>query len=193
METLRELDQQLFLLLNGFHTPVLDYFMMFISQTIAWIPLYAYLLYLIVREHKKESWIILICIAITIVLTDRITSGLMKPYFLRLRPSHEPALQHLVHLVKQRNGEFYKGGLYGFASSHAANTFGIATFFFLLLRPTHRWIGLLFAWAILVTYSRIYLGVHYPGDVLAGALVGAICAWIVFRLYRFYKYRSHHP
>ncbi|HEY9047695.1 MAG TPA: phosphatase PAP2 family protein [Ohtaekwangia sp.] len=193
METLTELDQKLFLLLNSFHTPWLDPLMMFISQTIAWVPLYAYLLYCILREHKKQSWIILIGIALTILLADRITSGLMKPYFLRLRPSHEPALQGLVHLVKRANGDFYKGGLYGFASSHAANTTGIAVFLYLLFRSTHRWAWLLFVWATVVMYSRIYLGVHYPGDILAGSIIGGLCGWFIYRVYTWLSKRYLHP
>jgi undecaprenyl-diphosphatase len=97
----------------------------------------------------------------------------MKPVFARFRPSQEPTLEGLVHLV---NG--YKGGLYGFASSHAANTFGIAFFVWLTLRAHYRWIILIFAWAAFMTYTRIYLGVHYPGDIIVGAVVGFGSGWI---------------
>lgn len=106
---------------------------------------------------------------LTILLADQITSSIMKPYFARLRPSHDPALNGLLHLV---NG--YKGGLYGFASGHAANTFGIATFFWLLFRSRYNWIGLLFLWAVAVTYTRLYLGVHYPSDILVGGTIGIL-------------------
>jgi undecaprenyl-diphosphatase len=101
----------------------------------------------------------------------------MKPYFTRLRPSHEPSLEGLVHLV-----EGYKGGTYGFASSHAANTFGTAMFLYLLFRIKKSWIVWLFPWAAFVSYTRIYLGVHYPGDIVGGAGVGLLCAWFSFKL-----------
>jgi undecaprenyl-diphosphatase len=106
----------------------------------------------------------------------------MKPYFARLRPSQEPYLQAFIHIV---NG--YKGGKFGFASSHAANTFGVATFFFLLSGKKRKWMVLLFPWAALVTYSRIYLGVHYPGDIVVGALIGMLAALAGFACYLWIK------
>ena len=111
-------------------------------------------------------------------MTDQFTSGLMKPFFERLRPSHEPALEGMVHMVSG-----YSGGKYGFASSHAANTFGIAMFLSCLLKVEKPWINWLFLWAALVSYTRIYLGVHYPGDIIVGALIGVAFGWLVFKLY----------
>jgi len=98
---------------------------------------------------------------------------------MRLRPCHEPALEGLVHIV---NGKC--GGKYGFISSHAANTFGIAMM--LLMWVKRRWFGvILMVWAALVSYSRIYLGVHYPGDVIGGAIWGVLCGWLMFLLFKF--------
>lgn len=182
MERILDLDKELFLYLNSFHTPWLDPIMFFITGKLLWLPLYAFLLYLVIREFKQHSWIVLLGIALTILLTDQVTSGFMKPYFLRLRPSHEPSLAGVIHLVKDYDGGNYTGRLYGFASSHAANTFGVAIFFFLMFRNSKKWIGLLFLWATCVTYSRIYIGVHYPGDVLVGALIGILCGWIAYKL-----------
>ena len=177
MEQLIEWDKQLLVFLNSFHHPWLDPVMMLITKTVFWIPLYLYFIFLIFKQHKKDGWWFLLGAAVTILMADQITASLMKPYFARLRPSHDPSLEGLLHLV---NG--YKGGLYGFASSHAANTFGAATFVWLVLGPNYRWIGFAFAWAAIMTYSRIYLGVHFPGDVFVGALVGIASGWCGYRI-----------
>lgn len=179
MEDILALDRELFLELNGnFHRPWLDQLMMFLSSTMAWIPLYLLLLYLLIRTFGKATWSVLLAIALTILIADQVTSTFMKPFFERLRPSHEPTLSEMVTIVNQ-----YRGGKYGFASSHAANTFGIATLMWLTLKRYRPWMGLLFLWALLVGYTRIYLGVHYPGDILAGFLVGFLAALISWWLW----------
>ena len=179
LEFLKELDKDVLLFLNSFHTPWLDPVMFWISKTFFWLPLSLFLLFLVIKNFKKDTWIILIGIGLTILLSDQITSSFMKPYFERLRPSREPSLQGLVYLV-----DGYKGGKYGFASSHAANTFATALFFWLLFRSQYRWMWVLFVWATVMTYTRIYLGVHYPGDILVGMLIGLGAAWIGFRCQR---------
>lgn len=178
MEEILELDRELFLKLNGTHHPFVDQLMMFLSSTAAWIPLYLILLYLLIRTYRKATWMVLLAVILTIVFADQITSTFMKPFFERLRPSHEPDLQGLVYIV-----DHYRGGKFGFASSHAANTFGIATLMWLLLKVYRPWIGLLFAWAMGVGYTRIYLGVHYPGDILAGFVVGFASAMVAYFLF----------
>ena len=110
------------------------------------------------------------CVALCVTGTDVISARVLKPSVARLRPSHEPALVHDVHLVEERPGELYRGGRFSFVSSHAANHMGIAVLFGGLLGGAWAW-GLL-AWALLIGFSRIHLGVHYPGDVLGGFLVG---------------------
>ena len=186
IEQLKSWDEQLLLFLNQFHTDWLDPLVMLMTRTDFWIPLYIFLIYLIFKNYKKEGWLVMLGIAISVFLTDRITSGLMKPYFQRLRPSQEPALQALLHIV-----DGYRGGLYGFASSHAANTMGVATFVFSLFRKTYRWIGLVFIWVAIMCYTRIYLGVHYPGDTLTGLLVGLLSGIFSFQIYRWLASKVH--
>lgn len=186
MDFILDMDRRLFLFLNGLHAAWLDPIMFHMTRLWLWTPVYLILLWIVLRDYRKQSWIILLAIALTLTLSDQITSHLMKPWFARTRPSHEPGLEGLVHLV---NG--YRGGMYGFASGHAANTFGIATLFYLLLRPHYPAIIWIFAWAAIMTYTRIYLGVHYPGDILAGAAVGMLCAWGIFKTMRYFTIRYY--
>ena len=186
IQQLKAWDEQLLLFLNHYHADWLDPVVFLITRTEFWIPLYLLLLFVTFRHYRKEGWLVLIGVAVAILLADRITSGLMKPLFLRLRPSHEPALEGLLHLVND-----YRGGAYGFASSHAANTMGVAFFFYMLFRNVTRWISMMFIWAIIMSYTRIYLGVHYPGDILIGALVGILSGYAGFKVFRALQSRLH--
>lgn len=175
MYELLELDKKILLWLNSFHSPGADSVMILMTKTIFWLPLYIVLAYLLFKRFKVEGWFVLAAAGLSILLADQITSGFMKPFFARLRPSQEPDLVGLIHLV---NG--YKGGLYGFASSHAANTFAIAFLIWRVFKDISPWTALLFLWAFVMSYTRIYLGVHYPGDILVGALVGILSGWFGF-------------
>jgi undecaprenyl-diphosphatase len=182
IDQLKQWDEKVLLFLNGFHTVSLDPIMIVITRTEFWIPLYIVLIYLIFRSYKKEGWLILAGVALTILLADRFTSGFMKPFFHRLRPSNEPSLRGMVHIVND-----YYGGLYGFASSHAANTTGVAFMIFMTLRKKYKAIGLVFGWTFIMCYTRVYLGVHYPGDIIVGAIVGLLSGYAGYRLYLFLK------
>jgi len=175
MQIILELDRELLLWFNQFHYPWLDGVMFWLTKTVVWIPLFAFLIYLLIKVFKKKIWFPLLGVGFTLLLTDRITSGFMKPFFARLRPSQEPDLESILHIV-----DGYKGGMYGFASSHAANTMGIAFFLWLLLHKKYSKIYWLFAWSFFMGYTRIYLGVHYPGDVVIGFIVGLLSAYISF-------------
>ena len=187
IQQLIELDKEVLLTLNGNHSLFWDGFMWTVTKTITWIPVAVALLYLIFKNNKlKQAATILLSLALCITLADQITSGLCKPFFARYRPAQDPELMYLVHIV---NG--YRGGLYGFMSSHAANTFAVAMFVSLLVRNWKMTL-MTFSWAIIASYSRIYLGVHYPGDILCGALVGIIVAIILYSAY-YYVYKKNNP
>jgi len=177
LDQLIEWDKEALIFLNSYHTPWLDPVIFMITNTLFWLPLYAFLVFLIFKNFKTEAWFILIGVAITILLSDQITSTLMKPFFARLRPSHDPSMAGLLHHV---NG--YKGGLYGFSSGHSANTLGVAMFLWLTLRAVYKWIALIFLWAMLVAYTRIYLGVHFPGDILVGGTIGLLCGYLSYQI-----------
>ena len=180
IEFLIDLDVDLFLFLNGLHAPWMDGIMVFISGKKEWIPLYLVFVALIIKRFKWQSVWVLLGIGITITFCDQLASGFMKPFFGRMRPSRTPDLDGLVHIV---NG--YTGGMFGFASSHAANAFGLATFLWLAFKDQYKWFVWIFLWAAIVAYSRIYLGVHYPGDIIVGGLIGVGFGQLGYRLQRY--------
>jgi len=183
MTTLLDLDRRLFLFLNSLNHPTLDGFMLAATDMKFWIPFYLWFIYILFKKLEQQAWIALICIALTVLIADQTTSHLLKPLVQRLRPSHEPTLQGLVHLVAQPAGSLYKGGLFGFPSSHAANAFGVAVFLWLIIGRSYRWTLIGFAVASILAYTRIYLGVHYPLDILTGMMIGIMSAFFCRELY----------
>ncbi len=171
-QTIESLDQSLFLWLNSIHSSWVDEIMWLISSKWLWIPLYLFILFNLYRSYKKEFIKIIALIIIVIGLSDWISSGVIKNSVKRNRPSHNTELSSKVHVYIQSDGSEYRGGTFGFVSSHSANSFAIATLSFLFLRRRSKQWSWLFLWATLVSYSRIYLGVHYPLDIIGGAIVG---------------------
>ena len=175
MDWLLELDRQAFLAINGLHTAWLDPIMAFCSGKLTWIPLYLLILSLVWRRAGWGGllWFML-GVAITILLADQLSVHLFKNTVQRLRPCHAQELQGLVYLPYG-----HCGGQYGFISSHACNCMAVALFGTLFARS--KLLGwLLFLWAMVVSLSRVYMGVHYPGDVLCGAIFGLLVGSAVY-------------
>lgn len=186
MEWLEALDRDLLLWLNGWHAPWLDPVMWFFTKAAGSLPWFVAILLLL---HKKYGWQTALAVAggtgVVVLFCDRVSVELFKEVFQRYRPSRNLEIGDLLHLHIDDNGNPYTGGWYGFVSSHATNFFGMAMYYWLWLRPAKRWVVLmLFGWAAFVSYTRIYLGVHYPGDIIAGALLGLGLGWLAYRIVR---------
>jgi len=179
LEKLIQLDTELFLFLNGIRSEFLDVIMYYVSKTSTWLPLYVGIVFFMVKREKKQVVWALLAIAVLVTAADQISVKAFKDVFQRLRPCHNAELEGLVHLVKG-----HCGGQFGFVSSHAANTFATALFTLLYFKNRMFSVGII-VWALVVSYSRIYLGVHYPGDVLGGAVLGSIIGLAVYKSYMF--------
>jgi undecaprenyl-diphosphatase len=175
LEKINKIDTDLFLYINGNHNAFFDTIMYWASDKLFWFPFYFLLILFLIKIYKKESAFILISIALLITLCDQTASGLIKQTVKRLRPSHEPSLQNLIHL-----SEAGPGGQYGFISSHSANAFGLAIFLILLLPKKYNYLKIIILfWALLIAYSRVYNGVHYPTDVIVAAFLGMLYGWLI--------------
>ena len=180
MVTISNIDSDLFLFLNGLHTDWLDKVMIAITQMWGWAPLYLLLIYWTVKQYGKRCWWIFLTIGIVVLCSDQLSAHVCKPLFQRLRPCYNPDFQDLIYLPKGM-----AGGRYGFVSSHAANTFAVAAFLTAALHKNYKWIGIvLYLWAFISSYSRIYLGFHYPGDILCGALLGILIGLILWKVFQ---------
>ncbi len=166
MNPILELDQELFIWLNNFGAKQFDSFWLLVSSTSIWIPLYAIFVYLLYKEYRLRNLLfLLLFIALGVTVSDQL-ANIFKYGMERLRPCHEPSIEGMFREVKC-------GGPYGFYSAHASNTFFLASYLFFFLKRRLGWsVFLLFVWSAAVAYSRVYLGVHYPLDILYGALVG---------------------
>ncbi|MFN4146043.1 MAG: phosphatase PAP2 family protein [Runella sp.] len=183
LHQLQRFDTDLFLFLNGLHTPWADRLMYWVTATQTWIPLYVMIVVALIWQYKRRAVAMIAAMVLSVALADQTTSSLLKPWVERLRPCYVEYLQSQVHLVVEGCG-----GKYGFASSHAANSFALAMVLWLLVGQRFRWVGwVFFSWAALVAYSRVYVGVHYPLDIVVGALIGVLIAKIVVGFLRYLK------
>lgn len=177
IENILPLERDLFLLLNGSESPFLDDWMWTVSGRFVWIPLFLVILFLFFyKTPRKQALLVSLFIILVFVASDQFSSGLCKPFFERYRPTHHPDFKELVDIV---NG--YRGGRYGFISGHATNSFGLAVFLSLLFRNRAVTLTTL-SWATLNSYTRVYLGVHFVSDILAGMLAGTLLAFLLYRL-----------
>jgi undecaprenyl-diphosphatase len=179
LQNILELDKELFLYLNSFYNDFMDTIMLMVTRKETWVPLYLTIVFFFIKNYRSKSLMILLFMGLTVLASDQI-SVLLKVTLQRLRPTHEPALEGMVHMV------FQKGGLYSFVSSHASNMFAVFTFTSRIFKNKRYYILLLF-WALIVSYSRIYIGVHYPLDILGGATLGWLLGVIMFKALMFFE------
>lgn len=187
LDYLNDIDTDALLAVNGLHDMFQDALWWMVSAKWSSLLLVLALVWILLHQNRRHALLVLLMLVLAFVIADQVSSGLIKHLVERLRPTHDPSLGDAVHVV---NG--YRGGMYGFVSSHAANAFAAATLIALIMR--HRLVTIsLLAWATLQCYSRVYLGVHYPGDILGGVIVGVLAGWLVWSLMRWIQHRWRLP
>ena len=187
IENLLPCERNLFFTLNGSDSVFLDNVFWTLTGRFIWIPVIVFLLIMFFyKVPKKEGLLVTLFFILIFVLCDQISSSFFKPFFERLRPTHHPDFENYVDIV---NG--YRGGMYGFISSHAANAFGIAVFLSFVFK--NKWVTISsFIWAVINSYTRIYLGVHFVSDVIGGAIVGTIIAILLYYIYVYTRVKFFH-
>ena len=187
LDYLIDIDSDALLAVNGLHDVFQDAFWWMLTAKWSSLLLVLGLAWVLMHQNRRHAFLMLVMLALTVLVADQVSSGLIKHLVERLRPTHDPSLENVVHVI---NG--YRGGLYGFVSSHAANFFGVSTLVALVMR--HKMVAFsMFTWAMLQCYSRVYLGVHYPGDILGGIIVGVLAGWLIWLLMRWIERRWHFP
>lgn len=168
IDTLIDIDTKVTLFVNSFHSEFFDQFMYMYSGRFIWVPMYATILYILFKKFKPKSVVVWVLgIALTILITDQFCASFMRPMLERLRPAHlDNPISQFIHVVND-----YRGGNFGFPSCHAANSFALVAFSSMLFKKC-RFVCFIILWAIINSYSRLYLGVHYLGDLLVGAVIG---------------------
>lgn len=180
METLIQLDRQWLLALNGSESLYLDILVRTLTNAVTWVPLYISLFFLVLRNNESFLKILIIigCAGLCVLFAGTVDDTIVKPLVARWRPTHDEQIGALVDVV-----DGYRGGRFGFFSAHACNTFSIAVFFSLLVRSRLLTVFLV-GWSLVNCWTRLYLGVHFPGDILVGLLWGGIVGTVVYLLFR---------
>ncbi|WP_294820083.1 phosphatase PAP2 family protein [uncultured Flavobacterium sp.] len=182
LEKLQQLDREIFIYLNSLGTEAWDPFWEFITKQVSWIPVFAIILFL---AFKRLGWrhalLVIGMITVLLLLTDQ-TTNLIKNTFQRLRPGSNPELEGLIRAIQKRKS-------FSFISGHASNSMAVAFFLYTVLHPYIKYMGFFFIWPLIFAYSRIYLGLHYPGDILVGYLYGLFTGWLVLKLYIYLRDR----
>jgi undecaprenyl-diphosphatase len=189
LRLLERIDKALFVLIhNDSDHAVLDPVMLLLRNPITWLPLYAFLLYYVIRKAGAKTWKFILFSIITVAVTDSVTASLLKPFFGRLRPCHDAELQPFLRNILDC------GGLYSMPSNHAANHFGLAVFWYwgLYIMTGKKW-GWLWIWAALICYAQVYVGKHYPFDIAAGAAFGSLVGIFMANIFEYLWNRSLKP
>ncbi|RZJ31936.1 MAG: phosphatase PAP2 family protein [Flavobacterium sp.] len=182
LKNILEIDKELFLFLNGLGSERWDSFWLLITKQVCWVPVFIVIAYLLFRHLGwKHALLLFILVTVQLTFTDQ-TTNIVKNYFHRLRPGSTPELAHLMRVVQSRNS-------FSFFSGHAANSMSVAFFLFLVMRRYVKYMGIIFIWPLIFAYSRIYLGLHYPLDILCGYIWGIFTATLIYQLYRFLRNR----
>src|SRR6187402_541765 len=177
LDKIVSLDQKLFIYLNSLGSETYDGFWLMITKQYSWVPLFLFLLYLVFKKlGAKQTLFLMLFVAVLLVFTDQI-ANLIKNGVQRLRPCNNPKINSFIRIVQARSS-------FSFFSGHATSSMAVATFLYLIFKNDFKYFWLLFLWPLIFAYSRIYLGLHYPGDILAGYLFGAISGFLIFKLYR---------
>jgi undecaprenyl-diphosphatase len=186
LEKILQIDQELLIFLNGLHSPFFDVLMWWMTGILFWLPILVIILCFMWRYYKKKMILILAFFALSILLSDQV-SVFIKNKTVRLRPTHNTEISHKPHLHVYKNGDVYKGGKYGFVSSHAANSFSLTLLFIYFFKPVNkrlRWLFILYP--LIFSYTRIYFGVHYPLDIICGFVVGICCGFFMLLAYHLF-------
>lgn len=174
LESIVELDKSVFYFLNDLHSPLFDVAMSLFTRTEVWVVLFVAIIVSIVKLFHKKAILVVLSLVLVVLIADQFTN-VIKESVGRLRPTHDPLMQDLVHFVKR------KGGKFSYFSAHAANTFGVAMYLTMLFK--NKTFGfVIFTWAVIASYTRIYLGLHFPGDILTGVAFGLLLGWAVYQL-----------